>query len=152
MPEEDALVGTMPDRDLAQQIGRSRDAVGVRRQKRGIPPVCRPAIPKTPRVSTYHIRNWKPSEIELLGKRPDRDVARETGRTHAAVKRMRKLLHIPSATPVRFWTPEENRLLGTLPDAELARRLNRGITGVTQQRLKLGISFRKRRTSLPTRT
>ena len=44
--------------------------------------------------------------------------------------------------PLRRWTAGENRLLGTLPDAELARRLKRGVSGVEQQRLKLGISFR----------
>jgi hypothetical protein len=114
------------ERETARRLGdQARRAFD--RRKRGKP--SRPS------------NKWQKWEIELLGKFPDKEVARQLGRTRSAVKSMRKKLHIPSATPARRWTAAENRLLGTMPDAELARRLKRGVTGVTQQRLKLGISF-----------
>ena len=97
----------------------------------------RPTRRKAPQASNQ----WQPWEIELLGKKPDRDVARQIGRSHATVKNRRKSLRIPSLTPMRRWTEDENRLLGTLPDAELARRFNRGLTAIQQQRMKLRISF-----------
>lgn len=64
----------------------------------------------------------------MLGKKSDRDVARQIGRSQGTVRHKRHTLNIPSLTPMRRWTEAENRLLGTLPDAELAGRLNRGIT------------------------
>jgi hypothetical protein len=37
-PEERALLGTLPDKEIAQRIGKSRDAVRRKRYKMGIPP------------------------------------------------------------------------------------------------------------------
>jgi hypothetical protein len=68
-------------------------------------------------------------------------LARRLGRTIKEVVAMRESQHVQPARPSRRWTEAENRMLGTMPDAELGRRLKRGITGVQQQRLKLGISF-----------
>src|SRR6266853_6268585 len=70
---------------------------------------------------------WQEWEIRLLGRLPDRDVARRTGRTcRAAASKRRQLgfLRRPprSAAP---WTPEHLRLLGKFPDKEVARKLNR---------------------------
>jgi hypothetical protein len=36
--EEDALVGSMPDAELAKRLGRTFEAVGVRRRAKSIPP------------------------------------------------------------------------------------------------------------------
>jgi hypothetical protein len=79
--------------------------------------------------------------LKLLGQRTDAGLAQRLGRSIKEVATMRESRHIKAATPNRRWTEEENRMLGTMPDVELARRLKRGITGIEQQRLKLGISF-----------
>jgi hypothetical protein len=71
---------------------------------------------------------WTAQERHLLGKRPDRELAEQFGRSVQAILTKRILLGIP-----RFigkgephpWTPEEDALLGTAPDYEIARRLNR---------------------------
>jgi hypothetical protein len=105
-------------------------------------------IPKYKKVRRRWNAPWTPSELKLLGQRTDSVLARRLGRTIKEVAAMRESRHIQAARPNRRWTEEENRLLGTMPDIEVARRLKRGITGVEQQRLKLGISFRLSGTEL----
>jgi hypothetical protein len=41
LPEEDALLGTMTDREVARRLGRTKAAVTARRERKGIPPVAR---------------------------------------------------------------------------------------------------------------
>src|SRR6266498_2691534 len=50
---------------------------------------------------------WQEWELELLGKLPDRDVAKLTGRTRLAVEAKRqKLRLLRRASPSPPWTPE----------------------------------------------
>jgi hypothetical protein len=57
--DEDRLLGTMTDRNVAQRLGRSRQAVAERRRKLRIPPF------------QPHRRPWSRLEEELLGTMPD---------------------------------------------------------------------------------
>jgi hypothetical protein len=41
-PAEDAMLGTMPDGQLAARIGRTAGSVAARRHKLRIPPACPP--------------------------------------------------------------------------------------------------------------
>jgi hypothetical protein len=41
LPEEDTLLGTVPDRAAARRLGRTKAAVTARRERKGIPPVHR---------------------------------------------------------------------------------------------------------------
>jgi hypothetical protein len=90
-------------------------------------------------VPGYRGEWWTPQDIALLGTAPDKEVARRTGRTAAAVRRKRWALAIPNPAGDR-WTAEGIALLGTLPDREVARMLGRSLQSVTLKRIKLGIA------------
>ena len=57
-PREIKLLGTKPDPEIARQIGRTEDAVSLKRSKLGI------EAPLHPR--------WREEEIKLLGTASDR--------------------------------------------------------------------------------
>jgi hypothetical protein len=86
--EQVALLGTMPDEEVASQIGRSVRAVRLKREKMGIP-------------NPTGMDVWKPAELALLGTLPDREVSRRTGRTLSATRQKRYQLKIlaPGGTP-----------------------------------------------------
>ena len=66
---------------------------------------------------------WKQWEIKLLGKYPDAETVRRTGRGVSAVINKRKRLQIPIFDPkVKRWQKWELKLLGKHPDAEVAGR------------------------------
>ena len=67
----------MPDADLAKQIGRPYAAVRDKRNLLHIP------------YERSRYDWWKPHELELLGKSPDEEVAKLTGRTIDAVHQKR---------------------------------------------------------------
>jgi hypothetical protein len=64
---EDKLVGTMPDQELAGQIGRTRMAVCLRRGQLGLAPLN----PKW--------KSWTREEMVLLGIFRDEEIAARTG-------------------------------------------------------------------------
>ena len=68
-----AELGTKSDAKLASQYGVSTSIITRLRSARGIP-------------SDTKRRAWRPDELEMLGKFPDAEVARRTGRTISAVK------------------------------------------------------------------
>jgi hypothetical protein len=131
-PEEHlALLGTMPDEELARRLGKSENAVRLQRERRGIP------NPSGPR--------WTEGELALLGTAPDGEVARQIGRTPMAVACKRCEQGIPR--PVGWhWTDEQLALLGTAPDAEVAARIGKTPGAVCARRCRRGIPpFRDRR-------
>jgi hypothetical protein len=77
-------LGTLPDRELAQRLGRTLAAVRVRRIEFGL------HAPSTR-------RRWEPEEDRLLGTAPDAEIAQQLNRTLSAVKSRRKDLGIPAA-------------------------------------------------------
>jgi hypothetical protein len=83
-PEEDALLGTMPDKKLARRLKRSYEAVAFRRLKEGIP-FCNPKR-----------KSWRPEDDQVLGTRPDDQIALLLRRTVAAIKLRRRKLGIRS--------------------------------------------------------
>jgi hypothetical protein len=120
------LLGTKPDRVLAQNFGRRTGAVQGKRKSLGIP-LC----------PDKHF--WQPADDNLLGKYPDEDVARFLKVTPHSVKTRRGKLGIRIKNPkVRPWTPEEEELLGFKPDAEVAEALGRSILSVRCKRMELG--------------
>jgi hypothetical protein len=71
-PEEHlALLGTLPDDELARQLGKTENAVRIQRERRGIP------------NPSGH--GWSEEELALLGTLPDADVAKQIDRTEGAV-------------------------------------------------------------------
>jgi len=81
-PREIKLLGTRPDAVVARRIGRTIEAVSLKRQALGVGAPLQPP--------------WKQEEIELLGTQPDRAVGKLIGRSLVAVQTKRLLLGIPS--------------------------------------------------------
>ena len=130
-PEDDMVLGTRPDSQIAKLLGRPAYTVGWRRRKLRIP------------YRRYERRPWTPYELELLGVRPDAEVARLTGHPLSTVMFKRQQLGRPKPDPVKeYWSPDEDRLLGTMPDTEVAKKINRSRVSVTKRRLRLGIPNR----------
>jgi len=121
-PEEDALLGTMPDAVLARKLGRTAAAV---RARRGV---------KRIRVK----KDWRPEDDKVLGTRKDREIAMLLGRHKANVAWRRKKLGIPAKAKLRPWTAEEEALLGSKPDKELANLFGRTVLAVVMRRRALG--------------
>jgi hypothetical protein len=120
--EEDRLLGTQPDKVLAQKFGRPVSTVRHRRWKKRI------------RVK----RDWRPEDDRILGMRNDREIALLLGRSLTNVGWRRKKLGIPPKYKSRPWTPEEEALLGSKPDKELARAFGRTFQAVEARRCALG--------------
>src|SRR5208282_4984109 len=78
--EEEALLGTRPDRAVGGLIARTREAVALRRHKLGI------------RLATG---KWQPAEEALLGTGPDDAIAARLKRTVSAVALRRRRKGIP---------------------------------------------------------
>ncbi len=83
MPEEDRLLGTARDHEIARRINRTPLSVVARRRKLGIPN----------RFSA--VRRWTIEEKVLLGTAPDQQVARRINRALHAVQAARWLHKIP---------------------------------------------------------
>lgn len=80
---------------------------------------------------------WQRWEIELLlGKVPDAEVARRTGRTRGAIQVKREKLRI-LYVPMRDWPENELRLLGKYSDREVARMTQRTLASVQSKRQDL---------------
>jgi hypothetical protein len=75
-----ALLGTLPDAEVARRTGRAPNAVRLMRERRGIP---NPAG-----------NRWTAEGLALLGTLPDREVARRLGRSLSSVTQKRCQLGI----------------------------------------------------------
>jgi len=82
---------------------------------------------------------WQKWEIELLGKTPDKETARLTGRPVGGVMEKRKGLHIPVFNGQKDWAVWELKLLGKIPDTEVARRTGRTALAARSKRKNLHI-------------
>src|ERR1019366_9772042 len=82
-PAEHQLLGTLPDSQLAAQLGRSWWAVAKRRFRYQVPPFG----PK--------FKPWPPAHLRLLGKIADAEVSLRSGRSKTAVQTKRRKLGIP---------------------------------------------------------
>jgi hypothetical protein len=98
-PDELALLGVLPDAEVAQRTQRTFKAVQQRREKLGI------------RIRRAEV--WKAAEDELLRTLPNKLAAKLTGRTIQAAENRRYRLRLPpSPSTLREgdWTPEEDAL------------------------------------------
>ena len=86
-PEDIALLGTVPDENVARQTSRTVEAVRQKREELGIP---NPAG-----------NRWRDRDIALLGTLPDREVARRMGRSLQSVTQKRIKLGIPNPFDAR---------------------------------------------------
>lgn len=133
-PEEVALLGTIPDKEVAQKVGRPVEAVAQARVYRKIA-VCRSSI-------------WTEQDLHDLGKVKDSVIAQRKNIGRQTVAAKRKELQIPPAPPDpddptnnrRPFTEDQVALFGTMPDHEIAEKLNRPYSHVKSTRIKLGIA------------
>jgi hypothetical protein len=129
-PEDDKVLGTRPDAQVALLLGRPLYQVSHRRRQLGIP--CH-----------YEHKPWTTWELELLGVKPDAEVARLTRHPLKAVRAKRQELGRPKPDQIMdYWQPEEDQLLGTMPDSEVAKKIKRSTVSVTKRRLRLDIPNR----------
>lgn len=119
-PEEDAVLGTATDIEVARRLGRTKATVCHRRRALKIP--------------GFHPRIWTADVDKLLGTVPDPEIARRMGCTEANVRPRRVQLGIAGTRQIRLWTPEEDKLVGTMPDKELGQKLGRSVVAVAHRR------------------
>jgi hypothetical protein len=85
-------------------------------------------------------KHWQKWELALLGKCPDQELARRTGRTVKAIEQHRKRFHIKMFnSPVQRWQKWERDLLGKISDQNFARRTGRKVTAVRNTRSIFGV-------------
>ena len=83
---------------------------------------------------------WSKKELRLLGRLPDRELARRLGRTYRAVQARRKRMGIDAAThPERTWTASEDVLARAdrLTLRQIAVQLGRTVDSVKCRRRRL---------------
>jgi hypothetical protein len=84
-PEENQLLGVLPDDEVAARTKRTRRAVMTRRRR---------LRKKCPTSSWTH---WTPAQIRLLGTMPDRELSKRLQRSQISIAVKRGKLHIASA-------------------------------------------------------
>src|SRR5207245_88941 len=95
LPEDEKVLGTRPDSQIAALLGRNRHQVVARRLRLGIP-------------NFYERVPWTRQEIKLLGKLPDKEIAKMTRHTLGAIQAKRQGLALADpAALVDLWTSEE---------------------------------------------
>jgi hypothetical protein len=124
--QEDRLLGTMSDRDLARQLGIPGHQVRHRRVQRGIP-----------RFGRQGTIRWTKPRLAQLGQVSDQELAI----SEACVQEKRRELGRPKGPDHRgVWTdPRLLRHLGTMSDGQLARQLGLTPGAVRQKRVAMGI-------------
>jgi predicted transcriptional regulator len=91
-PEEDALLGTATDREVAAKLDRDQKTIHARRKRLGIPAF----VKRKPQDKAVF---WTPAKDKLLGTAPDSVVARRLRCKPEAVYYRRKRLRIPAFHP-----------------------------------------------------
>ncbi len=121
-------LGKQSDEVVAHRLGRTLNAVKVKRLLQGIPD------PDGPRS------RWTPQVKALLGTMTDRQLAGRLKFAVVTVWAARKRFGIPAFAPRKTWTRREEALLGKHTDRYVERRLGRGLGTAILRRLALGIA------------
>jgi hypothetical protein len=91
-PEEDAILGTAKDREIAAKLERDIKTIHARRKRLGIPAFVK-------RKPQSHPVAWTPAMDRKLGRMSDPDLAQKFGCSPHAVYHRRKRLKIPPFRP-----------------------------------------------------
>jgi hypothetical protein len=89
-------------------------------------------------VKGYHGPRWTRAQLWMLGRLPDEEVARRTGRSREAVRGKRKALGIPNPAS-NHWSEDEDALARTLLPQVAAARTGRSLKAVYERRRALGL-------------
>lgn len=128
-----ALLGTKPDKQVAQELGLATTTVALKRRSLGIeglksrrPPIKIPA-------------NLK----RQLGKSSDAEIASKLGVSTSAVSRYRRRLGIDPFMEHNQLPAEADKLLGKISDRQIGQRFGVSTNWVRERRIKLGIQVAK---------
>ena len=129
-PEEDALLGTLPDRELAKKLGRSRSAVAGRR------------FGKRARArAQLHPPVWDADQDALVRRGTLVQAARQLQRPLWVVQERRRALGVARMQPrALVWTAEQDDIVRRQTIEEAARLLGRSTSTVEKRRRKLGLT------------
>ena len=140
--EEIVRLGTITDRELAEQLGVHIMCVMMKRKQMGIQSFSKSSgIRKS--------RTWTKLEISLLGKKTDSVLAHEMGLGIGVLRKKRIELGIApkfgEKTSPSKWTPEILVRLGKEPNQAIASEIGVSREAVRQKCVKLGITLRSGR-------
>lgn len=144
VPADEALLGTMPDTQLAIRLDTTRSIVNHRRTQLKCPAFV-PTVDWPP--SGKHHHDWQPEEETILGTDYDNLIAKQLGLNHLQVTYRRNQLGIdpfrPSATIE--WTQSMLSNLGEISDKDFAEYFEICASSVYVKRLLLDIPHFKSR-------
>jgi hypothetical protein len=126
--EEEALLGVMPDRELARRLGRSVGAVAERRflKKQGAPDQA---------------FSWTAEQDQIVGGKNLKEAAQLLQRSFRAVQARRRALGLSRSQPRRTaWTPQEDEIIRTQGRREAAQALGCSMSVVEKRRRHLGVA------------
>ncbi len=136
---EDALLGKLTDREVAEKLNRTLSGVRDRRRFLG-----KPALSHAPQPFR---REGEPRDryAYLFSSKSDKEVRAILGWTHKRIHTRRRQLASGNVRKLQpEWTLEEDRLLGTKPDQVLARKFCRSVSSVRLRRHGKRIRLRKK--------
>jgi hypothetical protein len=131
--EEDLLLGTRPDDQVALLIGATVKAVAHRRSALH-KPICPQQVQKN--------RPWTKEEDNMVRTLSIHQAAGHLHRTRAAIHGRRKVLGICQIIR-RVWTRDQDALFNKCNDKEIAEKLGRTLSSVENRRTRLKIRVPK---------
>lgn len=134
--EEDALLGKLTDREVAEKLNRTLGAVRDRRKFLG-----KAAVGHAPQPFRME-REPRDSYARLFATKSNQELRAILGWSYKRIHTRRRQLaggKVRKQQPE--WTLEEDRLLGTKPDQALARKFGRPVSAVRHRRWKKRIRF-----------
>jgi hypothetical protein len=136
--EEDALLGKLTDREVAEKLNRTPGGVRDRRKFLGISAVGR--APQSFRTECEPRDHY----AHLFATRSDRQIHAMLGWSYKRIHTRRQQLAGGKVRKLQpEWTLEEDRLLGAKPDHVLAKLFGRTVRSVSARRWKKRIRLRK---------
>lgn len=136
--EEDALLGKLSDREVAEKLNRTLYGVRDRRKFLG-----KTAINHAPQPFRIE-REPRDRYARLFAAKSDRELRAILGWSDKQIQTRRRQLAGGKVRKLEpEWTLEEDRLLGTQPDQVLARKFGRPVSAVRHRRQKKRIRLTK---------
>jgi len=136
--EEDALLGKLTDREVAEKLNRTLGGARDRRKFLG-----KTAVGHAPQAFRME-REPRDHYARLFATKSNQELRAMLGWSYRRIHLRRRQLTGGKVRKSRpEWTLEEDRLLGTKPDQVLARKFGRPVSAVRHRRWKKRIRVRK---------
>lgn len=136
--EEDALLGKLTDRGVAEKLHRTLSGVRDRRKFLG-----KTAVGHAPQPFRKE-REWNDRCARLFASKSNQELHAILGWSYKRIQTRRRQMDGGKVRKLKpEWTLEEDRLLGTKPDQVLARKFGRPVSAVRHRRWKKRIRVKK---------